>query len=156
MLFQAKKEQAIETRDLYDQMKEIVTECLKQELTDHNPRHHLLFTANAKLQSLQEAQELHRRFMDVSTNTGGFHQHRYAKVSDMYHKLQRLIRGYMHLCDEGERKHFNHHFRLSSRVIECCYEQYKVRHSFCFSKEEEETFFEELKEEIIPLLCQME
>ena len=155
MLFQS-KEQAIETRDLYDQMKEIITECLKRELPDHNPRHHLLFTANMKLESLQEAKELHRRFIDVSTNTGRFHQQRYAKMSDMYHKLYRLTRGYMHLCDEGERKHFNHHFRLSSRVIESCYEQYEARRSFCFSKEEEHGFFEELKEEIIPLLCQIE
>lgn len=155
MFFQS-KEKAVAIRDLYDQMREIVTECLLRELPEHRSRNHLLFTANMKLESLREAKEVHRRFTDVSTSSGRFHQERYTKLSEMYHQLDRLTRGYMYLCDTRERKHFNHHFRLSSTAIENCYEQYKARHTFCFSTEDEAAFFHKLKEEIIPMLCQIE
>jgi hypothetical protein len=155
-MFFRPREKAIVTQDLYDQMKEMVTECLIRELPEHNSRNHLLFTANMKLEALKDAKEIHRRFINVSTSPGRFHQERYSKLSDMYHKLHRLIRGYMYLCDTREREHFNHHFRLSSIVIEQCYEQYKAKHSFCFSKEDETVFFQELKEEILPMLCQIE
>lgn len=155
-MFFRPKEKAIVTRDLYDQMKEIVTECLIRDLPEHNSRNHLLFTANMKLEALQQAKEIHRRFINVSTSPGRFHQERYITLSDMYHKLYRLTRGYMYLCDVRDREHFNHHFRLSSTTIEQCYEQYQARHSFCFSREDEAVFFQELKEEIIPMLCQIE
>ncbi len=155
MFFQS-KEKAVAAQDLYDQMREIVTACLNRDLPEHNSRNHLLFTANMKLEVLQEAKEKHRHFINASTGSGRFHQERYAKLSDMYHQLYRLTRGYMYLCDPREREHFNHHFRLSSTTIQNCYEQFQARHSFCFSSEDEAAFFHELKEEIVPLLCQIE
>ncbi|KGR81510.1 hypothetical protein [Lysinibacillus odysseyi] len=155
MFFQTKGKTA-STRDLYDQMREIVTECLTRELPEHSLRNHLLFTANMKLEGLQEAKEKHRHFINVSTSSGRFHQERYTKLSEKHHQLYRLTRGYMYLCDPREREHFNHHFRLSSTTINNCYEQFITRHAFCFTPEDESAFFHGLKEEIIPMLCQIE
>lgn len=154
MFFQL-KEAPIQTLETYDKISEIVRAILYFECPEHRANHHILFTANAKLESYREARDFYRPFDDPSTSLGQFSREAYQLANKKYNQLYTIIRGYMHLSDAKQRAHFNHHFRFSKEKIDAMYSLFtnKSQHK---ELDLEASFYEHLKNDLIPLLTQFE
>ncbi len=154
MFFQV-KETAPKTLETYDKISALVRAVLYFECPEHRANHHILHTANTQLESYREARDFYRTLEDPSTSLGLFSREAYQLANQKYNQLYTIIRGYMHLSDDSQRAHFNHHFRFSKEKIDVMHE--------LFSKKEqhkqlgfEATFYEHLKNDLTPLLTQFE
>ena len=155
MFFQLKDTKKSKT-DSYDQVLQLVTAILHQECPHHSSRHHLLYTANLQLEQYKEAKDFFYAQCDVTTSLGTFSKEAYDKANKNYHQLYLLIRAYMHLSDERQREHFNHHFRFSKEQIETMYNYYEHYSTHVKTLALEEAFWHALKEDLAPLLTQLE
>jgi len=154
MFFQL-KEAPKKTLDTYDKISELVRAILDFECPDHRANHHILYSANSKLESYREARDFYRPFDNPSTSIGQFSRDAYQLANQKYNQLYTIIRGYMHLSDEKQREHFNHHFRFSKEKIDAMYTLFsnKELHK---QLQLEAAFYQCLKEDITPLLTQCE
>ena len=149
------KETAPKTLDTYDQISVLVRAVLYFECPEHRANHHILYTANMQLESYQEAKAFYRPLEDPSTSLGLFSREAYQRANKKYNQLYTIIRGYMHLSDASQRAHFNHHFRFSKEKISAMHalfsnKDYHKQLGF------ETTFYEHLKNDLVPLLTQFE
>lgn len=156
MFFKLDKSQTSIHNDVYEQICELVTTALLYEIPEHSPHHHILFTANHKLEQYREAAEYFRKQSDVSTALGQFSIEAYKQALQQFNQLQLLIRGFMHLSDDGRRANFNHHFRFHKEKIEKIYMQYKQQKAYSSLVQLEITFHKALKEDLLPLLAQLD
>lgn len=154
MFFQLKDSTAT-TLDTFDKISHLVKAILHFECQEHRAQHHILYTANMKLETYREAQSFYRKFDDPSNALGRLSREAYELANKKYHQLFTIIRGYMHLSDHNKRNHFNHHFRFSKEKIEAMFTLFEQMHHHDHLKLEVE-FYERLKEDIIPLLTQFE
>lgn len=154
MFFQLKDSTAT-TLDTFDKISHLVKAILHFECPEHRAQHHILYTANMKLETYHEAQSFYRKFDDPSNALGRLSREAYELANKKYHQLFTIIRGYMHLSDHNKRNHFNHHFRFSKEKIEAMFTLFEQMHHHEHLKLEAE-FYERLKEDIIPLLTQFE
>ena len=152
MFFQS-KEMVVEI-SLYDQLKTITTSLLNYELPNASARHHILYTANEKLQSLRETKELHFKESNMGYAIGRFHKNAYEHTLRAYNQLQLIIDGYMELNMENAREHVNHRLRFQSEVIKYCYHQLIYIEKLLDSNSRE-GFFTALKEDILPVLADL-
>ena len=154
MFFQL-KEAPLKPLDTYDKISALVRALLYVECPEHRSNHHILYTANTKLESYREARDFYRPLDDPSTSLGLFSREAYQLANQKYNQLYTIIRGYMHLSDATRREHFNHHFRFSKEKID-------AMHALFSKKEQhkqlglETTFYEHLKNDLTPLLTQFE
>lgn len=151
MFFQSKE--SIVEIDLYNQLKTIVSLLLKCELPNASVRHHILFTANEKLQSLWEAKELYFKESNVEYAIGRFHKNAYEHNLRAYNQLQIILDSYMLLSIDNERTHVNHRLRFHSEVIEYCYHQVITMEKLLDSTSRE-AFLIALKEDILHVLAE--
>ena len=156
MFFKVNKSQTVAQQDVYEQLRELVTTVLLYELPEHSPHHHILFTANQKLEQYREAAEYFRKHSDVSTALGQFSIEAYKQALQQFNQLQLLIRGFMHLSDAERRVHFNHHFRFHKEQIEKIYMQYKQHKAYSSLIQLEKEFHKALKEDLLPLIAQLD
>ncbi|WP_274309575.1 hypothetical protein [Solibacillus daqui] len=154
MFFQL-KEAPKKTLDTYDKISELVCAILYFECTDHSANHHILYSANSKLESYREARDFYRPFDDPSTSLGQFSREAYQLANQKYNQLYTIIRGYMYLSDDTQREHFNHHFRFSKEKIDTFHALFsnKDHHK---QLQLETSFYEHLKNDVAPLLTQFE
>lgn len=154
MFFQL-KEKPITMPDTYDKIFELVTAVLHFECSDHRSNHHILYTANTKLEAYRDAKDFYRPFNNPASELGLLSREAYQTATNKYNQLYTIIRGYMHLSDDSRRDHFNHHFRFQK-------EQITAMHALFERKQErqllnlESLFFERLKDDLTPLLTQFE
>lgn len=156
MFFKINRKQTAIRTDTYEQLRELVTTALLYEIPEHNPHHHILFTANHKLEQYREAAQCFRQQSDVSTALGQFSYEAYNEALQQFNQLQSLIRAYMHLSDEQRQENFNHHFRFHKEKIETMYSQYKQQKTYISQLHLEIAFHNALKEDLLPLLTQLE
>lgn len=154
MFFQL-KDSTTTTLDTFDKISHLVKAILHFECPEHRAQHHILYTANMKLETYLETQSFYRKFDDPSNALGRLSREAYELANKKYHQLFTIIRGYMHLSDHNKRNHFNHHFRFSKEKIEAMFILFEQMHHHEHLKLEAE-FYERLKEDIIPLLTQFE
>lgn len=154
MFFQV-KDKTETPLDTFDKISHLVKAILQFECPEHRAQHHILFTANMKLETYREAQLFYRKFDDPGNALGRLSREAYELANKKYNQLFTIIRGYMHLSDDTKRSHFNHHFRFSKEKIENMFTLFKHMPHHQHLKLEEE-FYERLKEDIIPLLTQFE
>lgn len=154
MFFQV-KDQSVQTQDTYDKVFELVKAILYFECPEHRDHHHILYTANLKLETYREAKEFYRPFDDPSSSLGTFSREAYQLANKRYHQLYTIIRGFMHLSEDAKRDHFNHHFRFHAEKISSMHHLYqnKQLHQLLHLNN---LFFERLKEDLAPLLTQFE
>lgn len=141
--------------DSYDKISYLVNAILQFECPEHRAQHHILYTANMKLETYREAQQFYRKFDNPAHALGRLSREAYEQANRNYNQLFTIIRGYMHLSDDNKRDHFNHHFRFSKEKIDDMFTLFEQMHHHRHLKLEEE-FYERLKEDIIPLLTQFE
>ena len=141
--------------DTFDKISHLVKAVLQFECPEHRAQHHILYTANMKLETYREAQLFYRKFDDPGNALGRLSREAYELANKKYNQLFTIIRGYMHLSEDNKRNHFNHHFRFSKEKIENMFTLFEHMHHHQHLKLEEE-FYERLKEDIIPLLTQFE
>jgi len=156
MFFKLNNSQTAIQKDVYDQIHELVTMALLYEIPEHSPHHHILFTANHQLEQYREAAEYFRQQSDVSTALGQFSIEAYKQALQKFNQLQLLIRSFMHLSDDGRRVNFNHHFRFHKEQIEKIYMQYKQQKAYSSLIQLEVAFHKALKEDLLPLLAQLD
>lgn len=154
MFFQLKDSTAT-TLDTFDKISHLVKAILHFECPEHRAQHHILYTANMKLETYREAQFFYRKSDDPSNALGRLSREAYELANKKYQQLFTIIRGYMHLSDHNKRNHFNHHLRFSKEKIEAMFTLFEQMHHHKHLKLEAE-FYERLKEDIIPLLTQFE
>ena len=154
MVFKFKEKTAIPL-DTFDKISQLVKAILHFECPEHRAQHHILYTANMKLETYQEAQSFYRKFDDPGNALGRLSREAYEQANKKYHHLFTIIRGYIHLSDDNKRKHFNHHFRFSKEKIDDMFTLFEQMPHHKHLKLEE-AFYERLKEDIIPLLTQFE
>ena len=156
MFFKINRKQTAIQKDIYEQLRELITTALLYEIPEHSPHHHILFTANHKLEQYQEAAQCFRQHSAVSTALGQFSHTAYNQALQQFNQLQSLIRAYMHLSDEQRRESFNHHFRFHKEKIETMYSQYEQQKPYISRMQLEIAFHKALKEDLLPLLTQLE
>ena len=156
MFFKLNKSHTAVQKDVYDQIFELVATALLYEIPEHSPQHHILFTANQKLEQYREAAEHFRKESDVSTALGQFSIAAYKQTIQQFNQLKILIRGYMHLSDDEKRLHFNHHFRFHKEQIEKIHTQYKQQKEYSSLMRLENEFHKALNEELLPLITQLD
>ena len=156
MFFKLNNSQTVIQKDVYDQIHELVTTALLYEIPEHSPHHHILFTANKKLEQYRQVAECFRQQSDVSTSLGQFSIEAYKQALQKFNQLQLLIRSFMHLSDEGKRVNFNHHFRFHKEQIEKIYMQYKQQKAYSSLIQLEITFHNALKEDLLPFITQLD
>ena len=149
------KEKSVQLQDTYDKVFELVKAILYFECPEHRAQHHILYTANIKLETYREAKDFYRPFDDPATSLGTFSREAYQLATKKYHQLNTIIRGFMHLSDDSRREHFNHHFRFHAEKITSMHQLYQnVQLHQLLNLES--LFFERLKEDLGPLLTQFE
>lgn len=150
MFFQS-KEIIVET-DLYDQLKTIVTLLIHYECPSASFRHHILLTANEKLQTFKEAKDYHFKESNMAHAIGRFHKNAYEHNLRKYNQLQLMIDSYMLLSIEKDRKHINHRLRFHSEVIKYCYQQVMAMEKLLDSCNKD-NFIMALKEDLFQTLA---
>ncbi|MEO4052263.1 hypothetical protein [Solibacillus sp. CAU 1738] len=152
MFFQTKKI-AVQL-DLYEKLKTIVTFLLRAELPDASATHHILYSANVKLQKLQEAKDFHYKERNVDCAIGRFHKIANDNALKQYNQLQIIVDSYVALSLEEEREHFNHRLRFQSEVVIYCYNQLMTTVQI-LDASNKQLFFAALKEDILPVLHEL-
>ena len=152
MFFTTKQQQTIDT---YDEIKEIVKTLLYLECPEHRSQHHILYSANIRLAHIEEAKDHFRKLIDSTTPIGNYARTAFETSSTKYNELALLIRGYMLLCDETERKRYNHNFLFSKEKISSCYTLLKVRNDYKDIIPIEDTFWQASRAQILPILAQI-
>lgn len=146
----------IEKIDLYAQMNTIVFTLLKQELPELNTRHHLLYTANVKLETYRTASQYHRQRANVQTAIGTYHKKASEENLKRFNQLQILIEAYIQLSIIEERHLLNHRLRMKDLTINSTYEELQAKQDITLSAAQEETFWNALKEDILPVISLLE
>lgn len=154
MFFQF-KDKTVTPLDTYDKISQLVKAILHFECPEHRAQHHILYTANTKLEAYREVQSFYRRYDDPNNALGRLSREAYELANNKYHQLFTIIRGYMYLSDHNKRDHFNHHFRFSKEKIDDMFTFFKQMNHHEHLKLEA-VFYERLKEDITPLLTQFE
>lgn len=154
MFFQL-KEQAKTPLDTYEKIVQLVNAVLRNECPDHRVSQHILYAANLQLEGYLEAQNHFRQFADPSTSLGNLSTEAYQIAKKKYHQLHYIIRAYMHLSEESKRDHVNHQFRFHA-------EKLTTMHALWEQKQHwqqvnlDVLFYEQLKEDLVPLLTQFD
>lgn len=154
MFFQLKESPKI-IPDAYDKAFQLVSAVIHQECPEHRANHHILYSANQKLEAYLEAQKHFRLFEDPATGLGTFSTEAYQVATKKYHQLYFIIRGYMHLSDENKRDHFNHVFRFHAEKLNTMYLLWEQKNYWQLLNLDD-SFYEQLKDDLVPMLTQFE
>lgn len=141
--------------DLYDRAQFIVSTLLKKELPSHNTMHHLLYTANIKLEKLRESISYHRKYIDLNTAIGTFHNEAYTHMLKDFNQLQLLIDSYITLNIEEERERINRRLRLMDDKVKSIHSQIEEFGKRNIPNSLEGNFWIAVKEDILPILAEL-
>ena len=149
MFFMPKETKSI---DAYTQLKQLTYELLRHECPQHISSHHILMTANMKLERLNEVKVYIHKQNYISQSLQQFSIQKGAVLEDQISWLHLFTTSYTQLCDETKRAHFNHALLLHQHTIEECFEffQNRILHKDIIPLDDD--FWRALKQAIQPAL----
>lgn len=148
------EEKNIQIGDVFDQLQFIVTTLIKREVPSIDSTSRLLYHTNLKILHYSKAAEYHRKHIDLNTSLGTYHQECYELAIKKRNQLQRLMDSFILLNIEEERKRINHRMRFVDDKIEKLYAELQNHHQKI--PESEEAFWTAMKEDIMPILSQLD
>ena len=95
-LFKQEKQEKLELHPA-DKLYILVRELLNKELPEHYSHHHILFTANRKLEVLNDSLSFHRSQINHHLRLGEYHLKALEQLRKLGSDLQTLVDGYMEL-----------------------------------------------------------
>lgn len=157
MFFQTKQHhnESVNNEDLYSQLQFIVSTMLKNEIPSHFTAHHLLYTANSRLEELRQLTSYHRQHINLNTSIGTFHKDAYEITTKNYHQFELIIDSYISLNIENDRDLINHRLSLLDDKINTLYielieyKKHEILHPL------KETFWHAYKEDLMPILAEL-
>ena len=149
MYFMSKEVKSIDT---YTQLKQLTYELLRHECPNHRSSHHILMTANIKLERLNEVKVYIQKQNYISQSLQQFSIQNGAVLEDQISWLHLFIASYTQLCDETQRAHFNQTLLLYQHTIEECFEFFQNRMLHKDIIPIDDDFWRALKQAIQPVL----
>lgn len=143
-----------EEKDIFDQLKYIVSLLLNREVPSSN-MNQLILNINIKIQELAHTAKYHRSQIDMYTAVGVFHKEAYEKTIKHQNQLQLLLDNYITLNIEEERPFMNHRLRFYDQKIAKLYREIEGYHHHAFLPELEELFWNAVKEDCVAILASL-
>ena len=128
----------------------VVRELLNKELPEHYTHHHILFTANSKLASLNESLKNHRTQANYDLKLGQFHSQMHDEVRKQVSDLQVLVDGFMELNIDIKQMNHRLHFHYDS--IQYIHENYVLYMEGRFSHQSSQLFWQAVKEDVLDII----
>ena len=149
-LFKQQKEE--ETREICaaEKLLILVRELLNKELPEHYAQHHILFTANYKLEILNGYLKQHRNQENHLQKIGQFHTEMYNGLRKTVSDLQCLVDGYMELSIDVNQ--MNHRLLFYYDQIHYIHENYALYMAGQFSNHSSDSFWQAAKEDVLDIL----
>ncbi|MDN4495343.1 hypothetical protein [Ureibacillus aquaedulcis] len=148
-LFKQSKQELLEICPA-DKLLDLVCELLNKELPEHPAHHHILFTANFKLESLKNTVNHHRKQEKHQLKLGQFHSQMYQQLQKQISDLQMLIDSYMELNIDV--KQMNHRLRFHYEQIDYLFENYLLFMEGRFSDESSHLFWQAIKDDVLDII----
>ncbi|PYF04279.1 hypothetical protein [Ureibacillus chungkukjangi] len=128
----------------------LVRELLNKELPAHYSQHHILYTANTKLESLNSALEWHRTQGNLQLKLGQFHSQTHDQLRKQASDLQALVDGYMEL--NIDMTQMNHRLHFHYEEIHYIHENYVLFKEGRFSNQSSQLFWQAVKEDVLSII----
>lgn len=146
----------IKTLETYAQLKEILVALIHSECPEHRIQHHILYSANLKLHQLEQAKQHFSTLIDLSTPIGQYAKVIYDEANQKYNELHCIIRAYSLFCDQKEQARLNHNLHFSKHKVADCYTLLMTRHQYKHILPIEPTFWQAIKQQILPIVAELE
>lgn len=153
MLFQTlfKKQKPINhEKNASEKLLVIVNELLNKELPEHQSQHHILFTANVKLDTLKNVLNQHRSRCQLEHKVGQYHMEMYDQIRKQISDLQGLVNCYTEL--HIDMTHMNHRLLFYYDKINYLYENYLHLRDGTFLREANPSFWKAIKEDTLEVV----
>ncbi len=128
----------------------LVREILNKELPEHLAHHHILLTANSKLESLNESLNYHRSQANNQFRLGQFHSQMHDQLRKQMSDLQALVDGYMELNIDISQ--MNHRLHFYYDQIQYLHENYKLNLEGRFFDQSSQLFWQAIKEDVLDII----
>lgn len=153
MFFQTlfKKQKSIENeKSASEKFLVIINELLNKELPEHQSHHHILFTANVKLDTLKNLLNEHRKRCQFEHKVGQYHMEMYDQIRKQTSDLQGLIDCYTELHIDMD--HMNHRLLFYYDKIDFLYDNYLNLLDGKFLSESNPLFWQAIKEDTLEVV----
>ncbi|RHW38567.1 hypothetical protein D1B33_06740 [Lysinibacillus yapensis] len=148
-LFKQQKKEEIEI-SAAEKFLTIVRELLNKELPEHRSHHHILYTANTRLEIFRNLLTHHRSQSNVHQKLGNFHSEMYEQIGKKVSELQCLVDGYMEL--NIDIKQMNHRLHFYHDKIHYLYENYTQFQDRQYIEEYSTFFWQALKMDALEII----
>ena len=128
----------------------LVRELLNKELPEHYTQHHILFTANTKLESLKNSLESHRNLVTPQSKIGQYHLEMHEKLRKEASDLQGLVDGYMEL--NIDMAQMNHRLHFYYDQIDYLHENYVQFMEGRFANQSSHLFWIAVKDDVLKII----
>ena len=128
----------------------LVRELLNKELPEHYTHHHILYTANSKLQSLNESLKSHRTQSNQNLKLGQFHSQMHDQLRKQASDLQVLVDGYMELNIDVNQMNHRLHFHYDQ--IHYLHHNYLLYLEGRFANPSSPLFWQAVKEDVLEII----
>ncbi|KGR74539.1 hypothetical protein [Ureibacillus sinduriensis] len=148
-LFKKSKPEPTETC-YAEKLLDLVLQLLEKELPEHLAHHHILFTANFKLESLNDSLNHHRSQVNHQLKLGQFHTQMYHQLQKQVSDLQMLVDSYMEL--NINMKQMNHRLHFHYDQINYLHYNYILFMEGRFSDSSSHLFWQTLREDVLVII----
>lgn len=148
-LFKQPKQETVETCAA-EKLLILVRELLNKELPEHYTHHHILLTANTRLEALNESLTHHRSQVNQHLKLGQFHSQMIEQLRKQISDLQVLVDGYMELTIDV--KQMNHRLHFHYDQIHYLHENYQLYTEGRFSKQSSPSFWQAVKVDVLDII----
>nr|WP_106779989.1 hypothetical protein [Lysinibacillus timonensis] len=154
-VFEKKTAESVNKFDLYDQFQFIIVTILKRELPSHYEANHILYTANLRLEKLKELAAYHRKKINMYSSVGQFHREAYDFTIKQVNQLELIIDSYISLHIESDRQRINHRLSLIDDKVTMLYQELIDYTEQDILPQLQETYWNSLKDDLMPLLAEL-
>lgn len=144
-----------EEKDLFDQLKCIVSILLKREVSTQTPMHQLILNSNIKIQKLTRSANYHRNQIDMYTSIGVFHKEAYEETIKQRNQLQILLDYFIKLNIEDEFHIIHRRLAFYEQKIATIYKEIEEYNKHQLIPELDRKFWKAIKEDFIPILASL-
>lgn len=128
----------------------LVRELLSKELPEHCAHHHILFTANSKLETLKESLKYHHFQGNHQLKLGQFHLQMQNQLRKQISELQALVDGFMELSIDI--KQMNHRLHFHYDQINYIHENYSLFQERRFCNQSSQLFWQSVKDDVLDII----
>ncbi|MFC7684645.1 hypothetical protein [Ureibacillus sp. GCM10028918] len=133
-----------------EKLLDLVRKLLEKELPEHLAHNHILFTANFKLESLNNSLNHHRSQLNQQLKLGQYHSQMYHHLQKQVSDLQMLIDSYMEL--NIDLKQMNHRLHFHYDQIDYLHENYIFFMEGLSSDQSSLLFWQTVKEDVLDII----